>query len=675
MTWKVFIFALFSSSLIAGNGINLLKNPGFEQGTKHWTIYSGSKSGPRFSVDRSVVHSGEKALRWDSKINKGNITAFQNVKLTPGRMYKFSGWLKTDNLRGSRETGASICIELLDQNGKVVPWSGFYPGGLRGTRGWWHLTSYTNKLGHNIFGPVKFKNANVMIYLRKRKKAFTGKAWWDDLRLEPVSMTCHILKPAYKMTAPDNDPALKLEFETWPEDFDLKLNQTELYISVVNNAEKTVLSKIINPEQKHFTREFCLRKLRYGSYKLSVVFRRKQDSSQLWKQEFPIKRIASFKNYPVYIDNSGKTIVNNKPFLPLGIYTRNVKYSTNGLDLQAQYRKYIKSSPFNTVLCYDMFPPAVMKEFGASDKKVILSVKDYFNAIWYHPKTFHCEKDEVKAIKKVVNKWKRYPALFAWYTNDEKGLELLKNHQEHYYAVNKTDPGHPSFNLHNNTADMSEMINCCDAIGIDVYPVPRKPLSLVAEEVKHAQQAVGYSRPVWAVLQISNLGVHYGKRMPEGRPPTDKELRAMSWLALCNGANGIIYYCFHDMLRDKKYAVSEYWKKYCRVVKEISLYSDIILSSEKCPEVKFTDNIIKTQNPYGLYWRTAVYKGSIYVFAVKDDSGECSAKLAISHDIENLQVMTLGNNEGFKTLHKTKGCYTDYFRKCEVKVYKGKLIK
>lgn len=607
---------------------------------------------------------------------RGTATASQMVKVTPGRMYRFSSWIKTQGVQGDKGRGAAIAVEVYDKNKKLIPWSGFFPGGLRGSRGWWKSVSQTSRLKRNIFGPVDVDTVNVLLYVHSKEKKLLGKAWWDDVCFEPVSMTCHVLKPSYKLSLTDKRPELKLDIQTWPEDFGLKLSETQIVIRIHRAKSKTnVYNKKLNIKEKSFIFTDNMRFLTNGKYNMTVAFQSKADEKELWKEEFPVKRITSFKNYPVYVNQADVTIVDNKPFFPLGVYSRNHTYYTGGNDMLVQLNDYFKNSPFNTVLSYDMLPVNVIKEFQRHGKKIILSVKNYFNAIVYHPNSFHSEPEEVPAMKKVIRKWKKYPALLAWYTNDEKGLDLLPNHLKHYFAINETDRNHPSFNLHNMTDDFPELLNTCDIIGVDCYPVPRQSISKVAEEIKAAVAAVKNSRPVWAVLQISNLAVHYGERMPEGRPPTEQEFRVMSWLAVCNGANGIIYYCFHDCLKDKKYKLEEYWPKYCRVAKEISSFANAIISGERKPDVKFTDTIIKSNSPHDLYWRSAIHGNKIYIFAAKGDKGECSVNLVINEKIKNLEVMTLGKDKSFESINKFKPFVRDFFKKSTVKVYKGELIK
>lgn len=58
----IFILMLFSLNAFAENRINLLKNSGFEDGTRHWKIFSSKASGAKFSLDTQIKHSGNQAL-------------------------------------------------------------------------------------------------------------------------------------------------------------------------------------------------------------------------------------------------------------------------------------------------------------------------------------------------------------------------------------------------------------------------------------------------------------------------------------------------------------------------------------------------------------------------------------------------------------------------------------
>lgn len=80
----------------AGNynaGVNLLVDPGFENGAAPWSGHglTGRK------IDSTVAHSGICSERIDLSIAGFPRTVLQNVNVVEGTVYTFSGWMKTDS--------------------------------------------------------------------------------------------------------------------------------------------------------------------------------------------------------------------------------------------------------------------------------------------------------------------------------------------------------------------------------------------------------------------------------------------------------------------------------------------------------------------------------------------------------------------------------------------------
>mgnify|MGYP000872485238 CR=1 FL=1 len=79
-------------------------------------------------------------------------------------------------------------------------------------------------------------------------------------------------------------------------------------------------------------------------------------------------------------------------------------------------------------------------------------------------------------------------------------------------------------------------------------PVPHKPLSAVAEAVNAAREATDGLKPVWAIVQSS--GARWLNELsptppPDDRAPSAAENRAMVYLALMAGADGVVYHAWN----------------------------------------------------------------------------------------------------------------------------------
>lgn len=146
------------------------------------------------------------------------------------------------------------------------------------------------------------------------------------------------------------------------------------------------------------------------------------------------------------------------------------------------------------------------------------------------------------------------PAVAFWYVADEPhGPEAQPEHmlarQEQWAAW---DPTHPSFLLHNKPAEFLRYAPACDIFATDSYPIRREEdtnIMPVAAWTRAAVDAVANCKPVWIALQCyttrSTEAATAGRDMLPRLPSTD-ELRCMSYMALAEGARGLLYYSFDD---------------------------------------------------------------------------------------------------------------------------------
>lgn len=654
--FRLFVVMLvFSVSTHAGN---LLKNPGFESGSQDWKIPNGKGPGPRYSIDKKVKRSGSSSLSWQSQKNSGYILGSQRVRLKTGRMYRLSAWIKTENLTGARESGATICMGYSDINKKYIK-GGPHPGGIQGTTDWRQIIAYAGPIPKEVIG------GGVVCYVRKgSKKSFAGKAWWDDVRLELVPFWCRILKPSYKMTFMDEKNTLEFEFETYPEDYRKKFKDLIISIKLSSaDNKKVVFERKFVPKKRIERKTFTVGELLAGKYLLTTALKNKS-GKQLWNSSHKLIKASKNYNPKVYIDKYGRTIANGKPFFPLGVYMRTAAWSMKGVNFPFPTQlNMLKDSGFNCIMPYDALSKSQMNACANDNIKVIYSVKNYFNKIRYSPKSIHSEADEVPQMLRVINRWKKHPALLAWYVNDELGPGVLNSLQAHYDAINAADPDHPSWNLHNKPQETTSMINTCDIIGIDEYPVPKHKLSMVTKAVKNTLKATRKSRALWAVPQIMNYQI-YG--MAHARPPTLVQLRNMGWQAICAGANGLIFYSFHDCLRDKKFPIAKTWPAIRQMSLEIKTYIPVLLSIEKKPR-------IKVKSPSWLKWTARVKDGILYVFAINNGDLSGNVRFSISKEIESVTRINLGKDKTEQKLENAKKSWSDKFTKHEVCIYTIKL--
>jgi hypothetical protein len=106
---------------------------------------------------------------------------------------------------------------------------------------------------------------------------------------------------------------------------------------------------------------------------------------------------------------------------------------------------------------------------------------------------------------------------------------------------------------------------------IDRYPIPWLPLANFGQHVQMARLALPPTKPLIAVIQAFDW--NYFPELVPGernlRPPTEPELRCMTYDALARGANGLFYYAYDDG-RWKMREHPETWAALTHVVAEVN---------------------------------------------------------------------------------------------------------
>ncbi len=137
-------------------------------------------------------------------------------------------------------------------------------------------------------------------------------------------------------------------------------------------------------------------------------------------------------------------------------------------------------------------------------------------------------------------------SVFAWYLLDEPDLNRVSPDEYHSLArkLRKLDPKRPIFLTVLSPERYSDYVDACDIFSPNPYPIrhveaERNELREVAAVVEAARQAAG-SKPVWAIIQAFWAEPFWP------RNPTPQELRAMTFLALNHGADGVIYFSYRS---------------------------------------------------------------------------------------------------------------------------------
>ena len=177
---------------------NLVRNPGFEEVGDTGLPAAWRGAPDVYSRDTAIKRSGEAALKYTNADPGRYVLCSQSVALEAGKKYEVSVWVRTEKVEGS-DTGASICIEYSDKDGKYV--GGSYPAGVKGTtKEWTRVRGVTQRI------PESAASCSVHCYLRKE---MTGTAWWDDVEIQryhEYPLDVALLSPNYRNEVTDAGP-------------------------------------------------------------------------------------------------------------------------------------------------------------------------------------------------------------------------------------------------------------------------------------------------------------------------------------------------------------------------------------------------------------------------------------------------------------------------------------
>jgi hypothetical protein len=140
----------------------------------------------------------------------------------------------------------------------------------------------------------------------------------------------------------------------------------------------------------------------------------------------------------------------------------------------------------------------------------------------------------------------RMPSFWGWHLADEPDL-----HKTPPFAVQMANSAlkrwarKPTALVLSSGMAVESYSECADYFLVDWYPVPWAPVATFSRQMIYARLGAR-GKPFYAILQAFSWGA-----FPELidtdvalRAPTYEELRCMAFLAMCNGARGILFYSY-----------------------------------------------------------------------------------------------------------------------------------
>ena len=303
-------------------------------------------------------------------------------------------------------------------------------------------------------------------------------------------------------------------------------------------------------------------------------------------------------------------IVDGKPFFPFGFYAHRAGGPWYDDPDPQLVLRLDGAFGFNLICVYHSFPP----EYRRDKRQTISDFLDYADAVGLG---VHYDVRQIADLEPSteVSGWlaeeveahRDQPGLLTWYLSDEpcgRGIPPDR-YVVHNAQMKQLDPYHPTAMVFCVPAKAHEYAEGMDILMVDPYPVPRGPLTRVAETVDLVVKATGGSVPVWCVPQAFGGGEWWE------REPTWQEERCMTYLAIAHGATGIQY--FLRRVPHSNPFVDATWAECRKLAREARELTPALLSHEPRPAVSSPDPELHLAA-----WR---YNGWAYVLTVNVVNG------------------------------------------------------
>ena len=596
----------FAAALVACGFVStcpaaeLLTNGSFEDVKDGKTV--GWNVPEHYAFADGVGMNGTRALVFENRDDK-EFYKYPSAQIAfeKGKRYEYSVWAKTDGLTGH----AQLCVEWFDADGKWL--SGSYQGGFGGTHDWTQLKGATP--------PIPSEAAKVRVAFLVSKGGL-GKVWFDDISVKPLERPVFggLYSSAYRNLSADG----KVRFQAA---VNLKEHPGARAVFSYKDAGGDMRSvKPTRLTENAAIFEIEAAHLAKGTHPVSCdLFDR--DGKRIGGGSLDFTRVNELPKRRTWFDAKHRTIVDGKPFFPLGIYIVGVN--------EKQFAELL-TGPFNCVMPY-VEPSVKQLDFcRANGIEVIYPLNSVWSWHKHRPKGVNSDDDAQTYVERVVNAKKDHPAILAWYCNDEISLEKFPQLLKRQQLLERIDTGHPTWTVLYQFGEVRGYYPTFDVVGTDPYPIPGSPIGNVAMWTRTTNDEVMGLKPMWQVPQAFAWADCRGPERKNDRFPTREEMVNMSWQCVANGANGLVYWCYRLLYQKGKFLVDR-WADICAAAASVKPYIPVILSDEDPPQVTGATEDLSVRA-----WR---YQGAVYLAVVNNTRKPVKGEIGLDADSKGLAVL------------------------------------
>jgi peptidoglycan/LPS O-acetylase OafA/YrhL len=555
-------------------GPNLLKNGDLDS-TSAWNLQPG---GDVWAVE-GTGRDGKPALRMANAARQQYVPgAEQTVTLEPG-LYTIEGWVKTRDLGANDpRSGVRLCLDA------------------RPTGNWWQCTDV-------VRGTLDWTQVRLPSIPVKDKGSYKfaagayglpeGTAWFSGFTLrggQKRPLDVYLLYPNFRgMLFDDRSQTLRVAVTAGGGPVG------RVRLSLVDESGGQAKATREVPAEASTTIELDASAAPLGRYLLRAEL---LDAGGAVSARYPDYRIVKLSaktrdKLNVWYDERNVLHAGGKPQFVLGLYNT-TGYSTtrssyaNGDGGWGNDR--ISEAPINMLINYHLGAAPIPALTTYLDDLYARGIRYLQTVNFYQPKDplyKHLDYPAAKKGEDELNRWVaetlgKHRGLAGFYTMDERPADQVPIVFRQYKQLAAAAPGTVTYGVLGDGWESQAPLwrDALDVMGLDPYPITKPPgqnnLAMVGEWTRLGQDAVKGSRPVWMVLQYFPVTDAAGW-------PTEAELRAMSWMAIIEGARGLLYWSFGEKglawVKNAKEKEAR-WAELVRVTKEIKAMEPVLLAPD-----------------------------------------------------------------------------------------------
>lgn len=288
-----------------------------------------------------------------------------------------------------------------------------------------------------------------------------------------------------------------------------------------------------------------------GPAVLSVELKDRGRTLATKSRDVEVRRTYQPKKGEVFINIHGQAIVDGKPFMPLGFYSKLADPSLYTPEQLERELKRLHDAGFNYLVdyCSYMLKSKESRDryYGLCEKYGIRVLADDFSGYMQTP-------EKIGEIGPLAKELAQYPAIIGWYTMDEASEDKVPVLEKIRHELNRATPGHIVLTC--NIVAPEPFLPTADVQSGDQYPISSQPNAFEAAENYLVRAGACRPAAAWHAPQSFN-GANYvpdvcdnrAEYLKKGREPTENEMLAVALSFVANGIAGFAFYSHFDLTR------------------------------------------------------------------------------------------------------------------------------